>query len=417
MSTIGRRKIHGNTTAVPSVVLTAICIHLWCPANGQSLTTGIADQVPMGLRSILPNPELGIFGPAEGFKGGFVYGLGVTSTYDSNFFLESSHPSSELTTQIDPWISYYSDPNGGAPFSLTVNYQPKQRIYLNNPALNGFDQSGNINLKFEGAKTRISAYANYNTISGTDLLTGTFVNGTLLQSGVTGSYQIAPRTSLFANLRYATSDYGSNSLVGSNMYSAEIGGFWSATERFSFGPSVRYTKEESSNTGSRDAWAVSMQTQYLMGEKIRLMASFGLENATYSRSGSGSSMGVTGGLIARYAISERLLWENTVAYVTVPSPSDANYSIKNLRVSSVLTRDLLRGSLTGGLDMNFSNYEQVGTVATSLNNQDNLSVFLSYRRQMFMDRMDFDTTVRHAKNSGDKEWSQWQISAGLYYRF
>ena len=358
-----------------------------------------------------------LFSPPEAVKGGLDYGIGVEALYDSNFFLAENHPTSELTISAQPRISYSSNPEGGAPFSFTASYQPNIHTYLNHPDLNGADQSGGASIQVAGAKTLISAYLNYITISGTDRLSGTFTTGTSLAAGISATYQIAPRTSLFANWNATRSDYGSSSLVGSDSYSVAAGGYWSATERFSFGPSIRYDRDESANTGTRDAWAVNMQARYLMGTKLQFVGSLGVQTSKNSRDDSGWQLAPVGGLAATYAINDRLQWQNSIQYSIVPSTTEMNYMINNLAVSTALTRQLLRASVTLGVEMNFSNYAQVGTAGSALGNERNLSAVLSYHRKLFSDRLDFDSSIRYSANQGRTDWSQLLVSLGIELQF
>ena len=405
-----------NTIAV-MLAVNGLCLQMWSAVSAQVVTAQLADSAPLGLRAVLPTDVRSLFGPAAGLKGGFAYGVGAQAVYDSNFFLAEHHPKSELSLNVLPWASYYSDPDGGAPVSLTASYQPNLRGYQHHPDLNGFDNSGGVTLRVAGAKTLISAAVNYNTVSGADSLSGTFVTGSILAADIRGSYQIAPRTSLFAAWKLGMSDYGSSGLVGSDNYTTEVGGFWSATERLSVGPSFSYIRATSANTGTRDAWALSMQARYLRDEKLQFIASLGVQSATNSRDSGGNSLGLTGNLVADYAINDRLRWVNTVQYVTVPSPTDVNYVINNLTVSTALTRQLLRSSVSLGLDLTVSDYVDVGPVGTQLGKQDNLSAILSYSRKLFLDRVGFDASIRYTLNDGRYDWSQLQVTTGIKLEF
>jgi len=398
-------------------VVNGLFIQICCAASFEVPTMPPEGSPLLGLRGSLPGNDAAPFGPLESAKGGFGYGISLQSTYDSNFFLTESDPSSELTTDVLPWISYSSDPDGAAPFSVTARYQPNIRTYLNHPDLNGVDQSGGATMTVRGAKTVISTSLNYSTLSGTDRLSGTFVTGSVLAAGISGSYQIAPRTSLFANLRASKVDYASGAQVGSDDYSADVGGYWSATERFSFGPSISFDRETSDNTGTRDAWALNMQARYLAGEKLTFVGSLGLQYSVNSREQGKGKLAPVGGLAAIYAINERLQWNNSVQYSTVPSATEVNYMINDLAVSTSLTRQFVRSSASIGLQLNISDYQEVGTVGTKLGNQDDFSAFLAYRRTLFSDRLNFDSSIRYTVNQGQTDWNQFQIAVGLSYDF
>lgn len=397
--------------------LLGICLQL-CPVGySQDFTTSVGNWNPLGLGELVPMGEAPSFGTGPGLKGGFAYGLGMQTIYDSNLFLQKDDPEDEVSTVLLPWASYTTDPEGGAKFSVDANYHPALRAYLNNPDLNGVDQSADITLSYVGSKLGVTAYSRYSELSGTDRLTGQFVTGALLNNGIQGTYQIAPRTSVSAHWAAAVSDYGSSSLEGAEIYTVEVGGYWAATERFNLGPGVRYTLSESANTGSRDAWAVFMQARYQVGERIQVSGTLGFEYANSSRDAEESTLGLTGNLAASYAINELWAWRSVIQYVTVPSPTYTNYVVNNVLISTGVSRILLRATVDTGLDVNFSSYQGVGPVGTDLEDENNIGVYVAYRRKLFSERLDFESKIRYAVNKGQVDWEQLQVFAGLEIKF
>lgn len=408
-----------NSKAASALVIAVIgtCIPIWSSASAQNFAARVANSDSAGLSAILPLKEPLGLALGEGLKGGFTYGLGMDSVYYSNFFLAENNPESELGINFLPWISYGTDPEGGAKISFTANYRPIVQTYLENSDLNGVDQSGDITMSIEGSKTVISAYASYGQSSGTDPIIGEFVNETFFAAGIQGTYQVASRTALSASFATAMSDYGSGSVVGSNIYTTYIGGYWSATERLSFGPAINYITTDSDNTGTRDAWDFSMQAQYKVGERIQVTGSLGVQYAQNSRDAGSSTVGLTGRLRANYAINEKLTWVNSVQYVTVPSPTELDYLINNLLVTTALNRKLLRARVGLGVDLSIASYEGVGAVTAELENKNNVGVFVSYSRKFFLERLNFDSRVRYSVNNGQTDWSQLLVSAGLNVQF
>lgn len=407
-----------NKTASTWVIATLIAWSLaWCPAQAASFASRIADSETVGINALSPVGEVFETTTGPGFKGGVYYGLGMDAIYDSNFFLEEDNPDSELGINFLPWISYGTDPEGGAEVSITANYRPVFKTYMENTDYNGVDQSGDVSIKIQGAKSLISAHLNYAQNSGADRIIGEFVNESLFSAGIEGSYQIAPRTSLSASLTAAMSDYDDDSIEGSEIYTGYVGGYWSATERFSLGPAIRYATAKSDNTGTREAWELLMQTQYKLREKIQFAASLGVEYATNSRDEGDGSVGLTGSLAATYAISEKLAWSGSIRYITLPSPADVDYVINNLMISTALSRKLLQGSVGLGLDFNFANYEQVGTASTVLEDDNSMGAFILYNRKFLLDRLDFQSKISYLVNDGQEDWSQVQVSIGLGIQF
>lgn len=388
-----------------------------CAATGQTLSLQVAEVDPVGLGGIIPTSEILDFGMEDGIKGDLSYGVGLASTYDSNFFQTDGKTESELSSSLTPWVNYRSDPEGGARVALTATYTPSARAYANNSDLNDVDQSGSVSLTVTGSKTLISLYARYNELAGTDRLTGSFIDGSILNSGIQASYQVAPRTNIYGGVTAAISQYDSSGLEGAEIYTTQFGGLWDATGRFSVGPSVRYSQTSSENTGDQDAWALLVNARYKVGEKILIFGTLGVEYSKGSRDDGDSGLGLTGSLAAQYPLTERIFWSNSIIYATVPSATDTNLLVRNVAVSTALTRELTRGSVDAGLDLNFSSYDEVGAVATERGSEQNFGAFVSYRRNLFLDRVGFESKVRYALNDGEVDWSQIQVSAGLQVSF
>lgn len=370
-----------------------------------------------GAYSVLPTVGDMDFEFIEGFKGGLTYGIGLDATYFSNFFLEENDSDSEVSLSITPQIAYISDPEGGAPVSFVVSYSPGIQTYFDNPDLNGVGHGGNFSLIVEGSKTVISAQAQFSQSLGTDPLIGEFVTQSLFSASLGGSYQIAPRTTLFAGFDATTSDFGSDSVVGSNIYTASFGGYWSATENLSFGPAIQYSVALSDNTGTRDAWALIMQARYNVNTRIQVTGSLGVDYATNSRDDEDPIVGLTGRLAASYSITEKLSWSTSVLYITIPAPTEVDYVINNLTVSTALSRQLLRGSISVGIELNLAIYEVVGPAVDSLDNENNVGTFISYSRPVIADTVTFESSVLYAVNDGQSNWSQFQFSIGLNAQF
>ena len=388
-------------------------------ALAQDFTTQVGISDPLGLGSFIPKDSDLDLGLSGGIKGQFGYVVEMDTNYNSNFFLSESNEKSELSTSLMPSVRYVSDPEGGANFSITADYKPVLRRYLHNDNLNGFDQNGELVLNFLGGKTFITLFSNYRELSGTDRLTGDFVEGSLITTGFRGARQIAPRTSINAGWSAAISDFTGNTNQGAEIYTGYFGGLWDATERISIGPTLRYTLSESENIASRDAWALLLESRYKLGERIWFSASLGPEYATDSSSSSseGGSLGLAGELTAKYVISDLWTWMGSFRSVTVPSPNETNYVINDFLFSTSIQRQLLRATVSGGMEYRTSQYEDVGTVLANRGDENNFTVFAAYSRPVFSERVRMDTMVRYSFNEGLTDWTQVMLYLGLETRF
>lgn len=378
----------------------------------------VTNPDPLGLGEFVPSDadlDLAIGGK---FKGDLSYGLGIYTAYNSNFFQTENDEESELTNSLVPWLHYTSDPEGGAMISVVANYAPSWNSYLENSDLNGFNQAGNLTLSFSGGKSQLDVFARYIEISGSDRLTGVFIQGSVMTAGLRASRQIASRTSLNAGWSYSSSSYGTGEYEGAEIITTYFGGLWEATPRISFGPTLRYTISESDNIGTRDAWALLFEARYHVGERLWLSASIGPEFAKNSGNANNpSGPGLSGNVAARYVINERWMWTNSLRSATVPSPDETNYLVYNVAFNTALRRQLRSGSFGFGLQYNFSKYEDVGDVATDLGNEYYTSLFLNYHRPLFKNRVNFNAEARYTFNDGQEDWSQWLVSAGLDVSF
>lgn len=411
--------LHSPRNIKRSIWLTCLGLYFqsWCSTCAQNFTLQIADPDPLGVLSVFPKSGASSLGLENGIKGDFGYGVAFDTVYNSNFFLDDEDPESEVTANFLPWISYGSDPEGGARITLTANYQPVYRKYFENPEFNGLDNNADASIRIEGAKTLLSAYLKYTEFSGTDRLSGGFSQGTLVNTGIQTSYQIAPRTSIYANLTGAVSDYGTSSSEGADIYTAEIGSLWAATARLNTGPSLRRTVSDSDNIGSREAWALSMQAEYTVGERIRFNGSIGAEYALYSGDGEEDTVGLTGSLDASYVINDRWVWSSTVEYVTVPSPIENGYVVNNLLIKSIINRSLLRANLGFGMEYNLSDYQRVDTLDSTIEDEHNLSLFIAYNRNIISERIGFESKLSYTIDDGQEEWTQFQLSLGISVEF
>ncbi|MCW1922886.1 outer membrane protein transport protein [Luteolibacter arcticus] len=376
-------------------------------ASGQDFSLRVSDGNRALTQTFFPSPAL------ANLKGGFDFGVGALLTYDSNFFLSEDYTVSELTADVNPWITYRTDPEGGAEFSFEGRYAPSFLAYLNNEDLNGINHSGGVLFKYAATRTTIQVYADYDEVSMADRLVGGFIEGSILGYGISGSYQLGPRTALLAGWSASQSDYSSGARSGSDIYTSEVAGLWDATERLRIGPSITYTMTESDSTGERDAVALLVKTRYQFGERILLDAAGGLEYSKNSRSNEGWEPGFTGRLAADYMLSHLWTFRAGVRYSTVPSPNNLNYLVNDLSFTSAIVRNFERSSLELGVGVSFSDYEAVGVVVGNREDDEFMNAYLTYRRNLYSDRVNFESTVKCATNTGQKDWSQWQITTGI----
>lgn len=387
-------------------------------ASAQNFAMRVADPNPLGIGNFVPTSldlaEAAGFG--AGMKGTFLYGLGLQTQYDSNFLLTDEDEEDELSLNFSPWLSYTSDPEGGATFVLNANFRPTYNAYINNSDLSELTNSADVSLSWTGSLTQLSVFASYQELAGTDRLSGSFNTGSAFTGGVRASRQIAPRTSLNGSLSYSESQYDTGGEEGTSIFSGSFGGLWAATERTSVGSSIGYSQTESDTTGTRDALSLHGELRYQAGERIWLSASLGPQFTSDSETGE-NDVTLSGNISARYIINERWSWTNSFGTGTIASPSDNGYLVNNYNFTTGLEHQLLRGSINGGLSFDYSDYQSVADTFGEREDEKNMSLFLAYGRSLWSERLMFNSSVSYRINRGDREWAQWLLSTGLNLQF
>jgi hypothetical protein len=128
-------------------------------------------------------------------------------------------------------------------------------------------------------------------------------------------------------------------------------------------------------------------------------------------------MNFSGSLSASARINELWSWRVSIQSGFVPSPTQGNFVINSWTLRSQLNRVLDIGGAALGVDLELADNERVGAGGGTSGSEDFASVFLSYGRPLFNERMDFSTTIRYSENSGQNDWSQVQLTAELGISF
>jgi hypothetical protein len=341
--------------------------------------------------------------------------LQVGATYDSNFFLDETNAESETSFYASPLIEYISDPEGGAKSSFAVSYRPSFRAYNENSEYNDVDHVGEVSWTIRGSKTELTLYSRYDELSGTDRLSGEFVNGSLFTGGMRLERRLASRTIGYLGASSAISDYSQSDLQGAQVDSLFLGGLWEASSRTAYGSTIRYSHISGDGVPDTDAWALLFEARHTVGSRINLSASIGPEYA--QEDGNQDRLSMTGFLKGTYNFAERWAWINSIRHALVPTSSSVNQLVDDLVVSTTLQRSLERGSIGGGLEYRYSEFVNIGRDADLRNDEQNLAFVLSWSRPLFTDRLALDTSARYAFNSGRSDWEQFLFALALRSSF
>ena len=348
-------------------------------------------------------------------KGGMNLALQVGAIYDSNFFLDESNGASETSFYASPLIEYISDPEGEAQSSFKASYSPSFRAYNQNSEYNDVDHVGEVRWTIRGSRTELTLYCRYDELSGTDRLSGEFVNGSLFTGGMRLERRLASRTIGYLGASSAISAYSQSDLQGAQVDSVFLGGLWEASSRTAFGSTIRYSHISGDGVPNTDALALLFEARHTVGNRVNLSASIGPEYA--QEDGDQDRLSMTGFLKGTYNFAERWAWINSIRHALVPTSSSVNQLVDDLVVSTTLQRSLERGSIGGGLEYRYSEFVNIGRDADLRNDEQNLALVLSWSRPLFTDRLALDTSARYAFNSGRSDWEQFLCTLALRATF
>jgi hypothetical protein len=381
-------------------------------AHAAEISTRIADPTEWStgggmLQQMVPT-ELKI-------KGGMNLALQVGAIYDSNFFLDESNGASETSFYASPLIEYISDPEGEAQSSFKASYSPSFRAYNQNSEYNDVDHVGEVRWTIRGSRTELTLYCRYDELSGTDRLSGEFVNGSLFTGGMRLERRLASRTIGYLGASSAISAYSQSDLQGAQVDSVFLGGLWEASSRTAFGSTIRYSHISGDGVPNTDALALLFEARHTVGNRVNLSASIGPEYA--QEDGDQDRLSMTGYLKGTYNFAERWAWINSIRHALVPTSSSVNQLVDDLVVSTTLQRSLERGLIGGGLEYRYSEFVNIGREADLRNDEQNLALVLSWSRPLFTERLALDTSARYAFNSGRSDWEQFLCTLALRATF
>jgi hypothetical protein len=387
------------------------------PAAGQDFALRVAEAERTFEEGIFPEDLAAVFDLTLGgrLKGAVSTSLAASAAYDSNINLSSTAREDDVTLSVTPAIAYTTDPEGGAQFVIDAYYAPSYQTYLDRSELGRLNHSGGIAFATSGARTSVSAFLSLAQASGADRISDGYAEATIITTGVGATYELAPRTSIWARVTTGTTDYAT-AQEGSERYALQLGARWAASELLRIGPSLRYSRVEADTTGVRTALGALFNVSYAASERIDLSAALGAESVDNSRQ-AGDQLKLTGDLRLSYALDERWSTRAAVRYANIPSPESVNYLVNDLTFQASITRTLDYGSLSSGIAYSIEEFQQVGPVATSQRSDDFLTAFLSYQRPILAERAGFFSSLAYSRSEGQRSWQRWLLSVGLSVSF
>lgn len=387
--------------------------------KAQDFTRSFANADRYFDTGVVPLDVVNLLDPTFGgvLKGGVSTGASTNVSYDTNVDqAPSGFEEDSLLMSLGGSIAYTTDPEGGAAYRINAYYSPSYVWYFDDSSLGGFNQSGGLDFSWSGARTTISAFISFSQYTGADRFTSGYSEGIAASFGMRGTYQVAPRTRVYASVTAGGTNYSTTGLEGAEDYTFTLGANWAATERFRIGPSVRYSVTTSDNTGERNAPAFLINASYVATERINLSASLGIESVENSRDSGSSEISPTGSLRATYKADPRWSYFADISYANIPSPTATNTLINDLSFAGGVSRALDYGSISASVSYSSSEDESVGPLGVSASNENYITTSLNYGRPIFQ-RASFYAGVSYSYSDGSPSWDRLLVTTGLGMSF
>ena len=349
----------------------------------------------------------------------WAYGITVEQTYDSNANFSEDNAEERSTLNFLPFVSFRSDPGGGAPFRLGVDYRPKAVVEWTDLAQNNLLQRVEAFFSSKGARGDLRVYGTLREVSSGDRLAEDFVEGRVQRLGVDLSYQVASRTRALLSTQYAQTIFDEGNKSDITTFDIGTGFDWETPSGWRFGPFVRYSTQDVENNASREAYGLLMNAQYERADGLSLRARGGVEHESFDGGNNSdeSSVALTGSLEVKGRFGKTWNWIGEARILTVPSVSDTSVYFTDYQLKFLATKQLITGSFGLGFDLSYTDVETVSDTTTQRDSFTRFELLGKYERPIFKERAFFKAETTYGISRGGSEWDRWTalLSVGTQF--
>jgi hypothetical protein len=186
-------------------------------ARGQEVNSVVDGRVDAGpaLEAVEPRDEER--------RGGLELGVVVAAAYDSNIYLSSTDPTSDMVYRVGPLIAYtQGDSKAGEGGYIRVAYQPTGVIYADEKANNRIDQSAGLEAGWKGKVSKLTYKADVRKSGDATADTGTQTERVEFENEIRAAWLVREKVSLEAAAGGWQTKYRNPSLVDSGQYYGEV---------------------------------------------------------------------------------------------------------------------------------------------------------------------------------------------------
>ena len=161
-------------------------------------------------------------------------GVVVSATYESNIYLSSTRPESDLVVRVAPAIAYRrGDKATGEGGYLNVAYKPVGVAYMDHSSNDRIDQTAEWDIGWHGQKTQISWNGSARQLGDATADTGALTDRTELATEVRMAWAVREKISVEAAGGYESTSYDSGKFADSRL------GFGEVALRYTYSPKTR----------------------------------------------------------------------------------------------------------------------------------------------------------------------------------
>ena len=362
---------------------------------------------------------------------GYSQGGGLVGNYKANHFTVSA------TGGIDENRGSPQNYSSAMTFggSSTGNYNQS----LNRSNVNRINKSASILGSYEGPSYSISANAGFDMDSGgnnySSAAASSTVETTRIHTGLSGRYEISPKTSLTGGFSQSSSTSSGGGYGDTSTYDFTTAALWKYSQLTEFGPGIHYSYSSGTGYGTgistyggsqlaRTTLGPTINCNYKLDGNVSRTSQLGLDFARYDNGQSGNPS-LSGSLAVNYQAS--VMWGMNLSMSRSsqadPTSVGAFYESNSLRLG--YHHNILRASLNAGISYQTSNSVVPSGVTTGRPNSDVLSLDTTLSMPVFANKGSASVFVRYNDQSGvnsingssGNSWNAFQVGATLTRSF
>lgn len=372
-------------------------------ALGQEFSTVVDGRVE-------PGPALEASEPRdEERRGGLELGVMVAAAYNTNIYLSSTDPTSDMVYRIGPSIAYtQGDSKAGEGGYIRVAYQPTGVLYGDQKSNNRVDHSAGIEAGWKGKVSKLTYTGVARKLGDATADTGAQTERLELENEVRAAWMVREKLSLEAAVGGRQTKYQNAALVNSGRYYGEVAVRYAYSPKTEVGVFYQAGRLKIDGADAQTLQQAAASLDWQPREKIAFKIEAGAE---FRRAGSVSTVNPL--LNARVDWTPR---EGTRFFVTAYQRQEVSalnegqiYEVKGI-TAGVFQR--LGGNWAASLDAGYEAASYIADSSTGApSRKDRIWFVRPALNYQFSDQ--FDASIFHEASSDDSSDSSFGYDASL----